>query len=69
MQRMEKAIAKRQVKGTVKVREARGYSLAELREVGLDRFKAMEKGVQVDKLRRTKHDENVKKLSSALKGK
>jgi ribosomal protein L13E len=66
---MEKAIAKRLVRGTVKVREARGYSLAELREVGLDRFKAMESGIQVDKLRRTKHDENVKKLSSTLKGK
>jgi len=69
MQPMEKAIAKRQVRGTVKVREARGYSLEELREVGLDRSKAMEKGVQIDKLRRTKHEENVKKLRSALKEK
>jgi len=41
---MERAIVKKRLKGAVKIRKGRGYSLAELREVGLDGFKAMEKG-------------------------
>ena len=66
---MEKAIVKRRLKGVIRVREGRGYSLAELREVGLDGFRAAQKGVTIDKFRRTKHEENVKKLSSAFKQK
>jgi ribosomal protein L13E len=66
---MEMAIAKRRLKGVNKVREGRGYSLAELREVGLDGFEAVKKGIPFDKFRKTKHEENVKKLSSIVRQK
>ena len=64
---MERAIVKRRLKGALEVREGKGYSLAELRAVGLDGFKAVEKGVLFDRRRRTKHDENVQKLCSIFK--
>jgi len=66
---MERAIVKRHLKGVIKIREGRGYSFAELREVGLDGFRAVEKGIPFDEYRRTKHEENVQKLSSILKQK
>ena len=66
MQVMERAIVKRRLKGVNKIREGRGYSLAELQEVGLDGFKAVKKGIPFDKFRKTKHEENVKKLRSIL---
>ncbi|MEE8133059.1 MAG: ribosomal protein L13e [Nitrososphaerales archaeon] len=61
---MERAIVKKPPKGVNKVREGRGFSLAELRQVGLDGSKAVKKGVPFDKFRKTKHEENVKKLNS-----
>ena len=64
---MERAVVKRRLRGVAKVREGRGYSLAELREVGLDGFAALKRGIPFDKFRKTKHEENVKKLSSSLK--
>lgn len=63
---MEKAIVKRRLKGVSKVREGRGYSLAELREVGLDGFEAVKKGIPFDKFRKTKHEENVNRLRSVI---
>lgn len=60
---------KRRLKGVNKTREGRGYSLAELREVGLDGFDAVRKGIPFDKFRKTKHEENVQRLSSIIKQK
>ena len=63
---MERTTIKRRFKGVNKVREGRGYSLAELREVDLDRFKAIRQGIPFDQFRKTKHEENVKKLNIIL---
>ena len=54
---------KRRLKGVIRVREGRGYSLAELREVGLDLFKAVQKGVPIDRFRRTKYEEKIGRAS------
>jgi ribosomal protein L13E len=64
---MERAVVKRHLRGVAKTREGRGYSLAELGEVGLDGFTALKRDIPFDKFRKTKHEENVKKLSSILK--
>ena len=64
---MERAIVKRRLKGVTKIREGRGYSLAELQEVGLDYFRALQKNVPVDRFRNSKHEENVQKLGLFLK--
>ncbi|MFQ5970054.1 MAG: ribosomal protein L13e [Nitrososphaerales archaeon] len=64
---MKKAIVKRKTGGMIRVREGRGYSLAELKEVGLDGFRAMHKGIPVDKFRCTNYQENVEQLSVILK--
>ena len=58
---------KRHLKGVIKVREGRGYSLAELREIGLDYFKALQKNIPVDRFRDSKHEENVRRLEAFLK--
>ncbi len=63
---MERPTVKRRLKGVIGAREGRGYSLVELREVGLDGFKAMEKGISFDKFRKTKHEENVQRLKQTL---
>ncbi|MFQ5940884.1 MAG: ribosomal protein L13e [Nitrososphaerales archaeon] len=64
---MERAVVKRRLKGVTKVREGRGYSLRELKEVGLDNFKAVKMDIPLDKFRKTKHQENVKKLGSIVR--
>lgn len=64
---MERATVKRHLKGVIKVREGRGYSLAELREVSLDYFKALQKNIPVDRFRNSKHEENVRRLEVFLK--
>ncbi|MEM2760684.1 MAG: ribosomal protein L13e [Nitrososphaerales archaeon] len=64
---MERGIVKRRLKGVMRIREGKGFSLSELREVGLDGFKARQKGIVFDKFRNTKHEENVQKLKSILK--
>lgn len=64
---MEKAVVKRQTRGVIKVREGRGYSPAELKEVGLDGFRAAQKGIPFDKFRRTKYEKNVEQLRAILK--
>lgn len=66
---MERATVVSSSSNVSKVREGRGYSLAELREVGLDGFEAVRRGIPYDKSRTTKHDENVKRLSEMLKKK
>lgn len=60
-------MVKRHLKGIIKTREGRGYSLAELREVGLDYFKALRKNIPVDRFRNSKHEENVRRLEAFLK--
>ncbi len=64
---MKKAVAKRKTRGVIKVREGRGYSLAELKEVGFDGFRAVQKGIPFDKFRGTKHEENVEQLRTIFK--
>lgn len=66
---MERTIAKRRLKGVTRTREGRGYSLAELREVGIDGYRAVKDGIPFDKFRRTKHEENIQKLRSIIKQK
>jgi ribosomal protein L13E len=66
---MERVMVKKRLKSAVKIRKGRGYSLAELREVDHDGFKAMEKGTAVVKYRRTKHEENIRSFSSTFKEK
>ncbi len=63
---MERPVVKRRLKGVNRVRKGRGYSLGELREVGLDGFKALEKGISFDRFRKTKHEENVQRLKQIL---
>ncbi len=60
-------MVKRRLKGIIKIREGRGYSLAELREVGLDYFKALQKNIPVDRFRDSKHEENVRRLEVSIK--
>jgi len=59
------------VKPTVRngyiIRTARGYSLGELKEAGLDPRGARKNGVPVDVLRRGKYPENIEQLKSIVK--
>ena len=63
---MERTTVKRYFKGVNKVREGRVYSLVELREVDLDRFKAIRQGIPFDKFRKTKHEKKIKRLNIIL---
>jgi len=49
------------------IRTGRGYSLEELKEVGIDRRAARKRGLPVDIWRQTKHPENVDQLKSIAK--
>ncbi len=48
------------------LREGRGFSLGELKAVGLDPKRAMKLGLYVDKRRKTVHEWNVKALKEFL---
>jgi large subunit ribosomal protein L13e len=45
----------------------RGFSRGELREAGIDVKRALKLGVPVDSRRKTKHEENVKRLKQFLR--
>ncbi len=49
-----------------RMREGRGFSRGELREVGLSPSEAMRLGIPVDRRRRTVHGENVERLRAYL---
>jgi len=50
-----------------RVREGKGFSLAELNEVELSAVKAQSLGIPVDTRRGTSHEENVETLKEFLK--
>ncbi|MEM2941140.1 MAG: ribosomal protein L13e [Thermoproteota archaeon] len=61
-------LAKRRRGITLSWRGARGFSLGELKEAGLTVNQAKRLGLPVDLRRRSKNEENVKKLKEHLKG-
>jgi large subunit ribosomal protein L13e len=63
---MSKAVVVRKVKGIVKKRLGRGFSLGELRQAGITVHRAGKLGLYVDRRRKTVHEENVKKLKALL---
>jgi ribosomal protein L13E len=66
---MQRPVVTGKVRGAMKSREGRGYSLSELHEIGLDGFEAIRRGIPFDKFRDTKHEENVQKLKAILEQK
>ena len=54
------------VKSRKKTRQGRGFSLPELKEVKLDFKKALKLEIPTDTKRRTKYDENIKRLKEFL---
>jgi len=63
---LTEALVARRIRGVVRFREGRGFSLGELKECGLTVSEVRKKGLRVDELRRTKHEENVKALKTWL---
>jgi len=55
------------VRRKTKQRKARGFSRAELKEVGLGFKDALRLALPIDSRRRTKHEENVRTLKENLK--
>jgi large subunit ribosomal protein L13e len=50
-----------------RTKEGRGFSRGELREAGIDIKRAPKLGIPVDSRRKTKHEENVKRLKQYLR--
>lgn len=63
---MSKAVVVRKIKGLVKKRFGKGFSLGELRQVGLTVHKARKLGLYVDRRRKTVYEENIKRLKALL---
>ena len=51
-----------------RMREGKGFSRGELREVGIDFKQALRLKIPIDLRRKTKHEENVKILKRHLQG-
>jgi len=60
------ALVARAIRGLVRFRRGRGFSLGELKECGLAVSEARKKGLRVDELRRSKHEENIRVLQRWL---
>jgi hypothetical protein len=54
------------VRGTHKLRKARGFSLGELKRAGVQKSKARSVGIRVDERRSTVHSHNVTALTTFL---
>jgi len=52
-----------------KKRVGRGFSLSELKTVGISIKEAKKLGIYIDKRRKSLHEENVKKIKELKKGK
>jgi large subunit ribosomal protein L13e len=50
-----------------RTKEGRGFSRGELREAGIDVKRALKLGIPVDSRRKTRHEENVKRLKQYLR--
>jgi len=57
------------VQRKTKSRKGKGFSRAELKEIGLDTKMALKLGIPIDPRRKTKHDENIRILKEAVKTK
>jgi ribosomal protein L13E len=68
VQQMNKPIIKHQIKGVTLVRNGRGFSKSELKEVGIvDIRMARNRGIPIDVLRKTTIAENVEQLIPVAK--
>jgi ribosomal protein L13E len=66
--RINKPIVKRKIRGVKFIRNGRGFSKPELKEVGIINISiAKNKGVPVDLLRKTKNPENIEQLKPIAK--
>jgi ribosomal protein L13E len=66
--RINKPIVKRKIRGVKFIRNGRGFSKAELNEVGIINISiAKSSGIPVDLLRKTKNPENVEQLKPIAK--
>jgi ribosomal protein L13E len=67
--RINKPIVKRQIRGVKFIRNGRGFSKCELKEVGIANMSmAKNKDILIDLLRKTKNPENVEQLKPIAKG-
>ena len=65
---VNKPIIRRQIRGVKFIRNGRGFSKSELKEVGIINIRmAKNKGIPIDLLRKTKNPENVEQLKPIAK--
>lgn len=60
-------VVKRYVKGVVRIRRGRGFSVKEIKESGLGLDLAKRMGIYIDFRRRSSHQENVRYLKALAK--